>query len=333
MKYCPKCETRYEEEIIRFCTKDGTPLIEEEEPNFITMPSEGLAEEAEDDPNEVTVVRRNNVPVPPSIDEIDFEEPAPPPASERIVVPTIGETFAPPARPVQQSYQAPPRSNTALVVLVTIFGTVLVLGIGGAFLYLLQQSRSGTENTNVNTGPPNQNTELNTNLPLDSNFNFNVNSNTDANANANLKTPTPTPTPKPSPSPSPTPEETETPETNTNTRPPANTAPTPQTTPRPTGSPPANRTVNGGVLNGRAINLSVPTYPAAARAMHASGQVMVQVLVDEDGRVTSAKAINGHPLLRGAAEAAARQSRINPVRIQNENVKTSGFLIYNFRDN
>jgi TonB family protein len=91
--------------------------------------------------------------------------------------------------------------------------------------------------------------------------------------------------------------------------------------------------VNGGVLNGRAINLSVPAYPTAARQLHASGQVTVQVLVDENGRVTAAKAINGHPLLRGAAESAARLSRINPLRIDNENVKTSGFLIYNFREN
>ena len=67
--------------------------------------------------------------------------------------------------------------------------------------------------------------------------------------------------------------------------------------------------------------------------MRAAGQVMVEVSVDESGRVTSARAISGHPLLRNSAEAAARQSRINPVRIDNENVKTTGVLIYNFREN
>ncbi len=42
MKYCPVCQTRYDEEIMRFCTKDGTPLIDEEAPNFVEMPSEDV---------------------------------------------------------------------------------------------------------------------------------------------------------------------------------------------------------------------------------------------------------------------------------------------------
>jgi TonB family protein len=332
MKYCPKCDTRYDEEIIRFCTKDGTPLIPEEEPKFIEMPSEGISDVVEDDPNEITVIRRGRVDAPTPLDDIDFDEPEP---AERIVVPTVAEPVPLPGRAVPASYQAPPRkSNTALVVLATIVGTILVLGVGGAIILLLQQGRSPAANANVNINGANSNVDLNTNLNLDTNFNFNSVSNTvNANANANAKTPTPTPKPSATPSPTPSPDETATPMTNTNSRP-ANTAPTPMSTPRPTSSPPpANRPVNGGVLNGRAINLSVPQYPQAARMMHASGQVTVQVLVDEDGRVTSAKAIAGHPLLRGAAEAAARLSRINPVRIENENDKTTGFLVYNFREN
>ena len=39
MKYCPTCETRYDEDILRFCMKDGTPLLDEAEPNFIEMPA------------------------------------------------------------------------------------------------------------------------------------------------------------------------------------------------------------------------------------------------------------------------------------------------------
>jgi hypothetical protein len=69
MKYCPTCETRYDEDILRFCMKDGTPLLDEAEPNFIEMPSENLEAPAvevpdEDDPSEHTVIRRN-IPVPP----------------------------------------------------------------------------------------------------------------------------------------------------------------------------------------------------------------------------------------------------------------------------
>src|SRR5262245_7494307 len=78
MKYCPKCETKYEDDLIRFCTKDGSPLIAEEEPKFIQMPSEGIEEEA-DDPSEMTVIRRN-VTTPPPV----MQPPATPPPSGQV---------------------------------------------------------------------------------------------------------------------------------------------------------------------------------------------------------------------------------------------------------
>lgn len=49
-------------------------------------------------------------------------------------------------------------------------------------------------------------------------------------------------------------------------------------------------------------------YPAAARAVRATGEVIVAVKIDKAGKITSAKAENGHPLLRTAAEQAARSS-------------------------
>ena len=54
MKFCPVCQTRYDEEILRFCIKDGAPLVDEN-PSFTEMPSEGEAE----DIGEETVIRRN----------------------------------------------------------------------------------------------------------------------------------------------------------------------------------------------------------------------------------------------------------------------------------
>jgi TonB family protein len=64
--------------------------------------------------------------------------------------------------------------------------------------------------------------------------------------------------------------------------------------------------------------------------MGASGQVAVQVLIDEAGNVISAKATSGNPLLRPSAEAAARQSKINPIKVGNQSVKATGVLLYNF---
>ncbi len=317
--------------------KDGTPLVDEEEPSFVTMPSESLELTEEDDPGEITVIRRNGPPPPTDQNDDDMSFSDPPDPGQRFVVPTFEPERTPPGRPHVAQYQAPPRQNTLKIVVLTIIGTLLILAIGAAGMWLLSSDRSANSNLNVNTGAPNVNANLNTNLGIDTNFNFNASTNIDTNVNANLKTPTPSPTPKPSPSASATPTSTPTPDdddtpSNDNTRPRA--TPTPLPTQRTSPTPlPTNRPVNSGVLNGRAINLATPNYPFSARQVGASGRVEVMVLVDENGNVVSARAVSGHPLLRPAAEAAALQSRIMPARMDNHNVRSSGTLLYNFKNN
>jgi TonB family protein len=88
--------------------------------------------------------------------------------------------------------------------------------------------------------------------------------------------------------------------------------------------------ISGGVLNGKAIELPKPPYPATAKAVGAKGPVIVQVTVDENGRVLTAKAITGHPLLRAAAEAAAREARFTPTKLTGQAVQVSGVITYNF---
>ena len=90
--------------------------------------------------------------------------------------------------------------------------------------------------------------------------------------------------------------------------------------------------ISGGVLNEKAISLPQPTYPAAARAVRATGAVSVQVLVDEGGNVVFATALSGHPLLRAAAVSAARQARFAPTKLSGKPVKVSGVLTYNFSE-
>ncbi|MGI9036573.1 MAG: energy transducer TonB [Pyrinomonadaceae bacterium] len=88
--------------------------------------------------------------------------------------------------------------------------------------------------------------------------------------------------------------------------------------------------VSLGVLNGKATRLVMPTYPPAAKAVHASGAVNVQVSIDIEGNVISATAIGGHPLLRQAAEEVARQSKFNPVYLSGQRVEVTGVIVYNF---
>ena len=91
-----------------------------------------------------------------------------------------------------------------------------------------------------------------------------------------------------------------------------------------------SKTVSGGVLNGKATSLSKPEYPAAALAVRAEGAVSVQITIDEDGNISSATAISGHPLLRSAAVAAAQEAKFSPTFLNGQAVKVIGVLTYNF---
>jgi len=106
-------------------------------------------------------------------------------------------------------------------------------------------------------------------------------------------------------------------------------APPPEVKAKPTPAP-VPKTVSGGVLNGKATSLPKPAYPPAAKAVHAGGAVSVQVLISESGSVISASAVSGHPLLKAAAEAAARGARFSPTLLSGQPVKVSGVITYNF---
>ncbi len=94
--------------------------------------------------------------------------------------------------------------------------------------------------------------------------------------------------------------------------------------------PPVPKKISGGVLNGKATSLPKPPYPAAARAVRASGAVNVQVTISESGSVVSANAVSGHPLLRQAAEQAARGARFAPTLLSGQPVSVTGVIVYNF---
>lgn len=95
-------------------------------------------------------------------------------------------------------------------------------------------------------------------------------------------------------------------------------------------NPPPKFRVHSGILNGRAVKLVKPAYPAEASKAGAVGEVKVQLVFDEDGKVIWARAISGDPLLRTVCEDAAWQSTFPPLKLSGEPVKVMGFLVYNF---
>ena len=88
-----------------------------------------------------------------------------------------------------------------------------------------------------------------------------------------------------------------------------------------------------GVVNGKASSLPKPAYPPPALALNIQGKVDVQVTIDEAGKVISARAVSGHPLLRAAAEKAAWSARFTPTLLSTVPVKVTGVIVYNFTKN
>jgi TonB family protein len=102
--------------------------------------------------------------------------------------------------------------------------------------------------------------------------------------------------------------------------------PTPQAKPKP-------RIVSKGPITGEAISRIEPPYPHAAKLAGVSGIVKVQILIDETGKVVSASAVSGHPLLIRAAVQAAHQWRFRPTMLGDQPVKVSGFINFDFNFN
>ncbi len=116
----------------------------------------------------------------------------------------------------------------------------------------------------------------------------------------------------------------------TGTRPVTIDMPDPPPTPAPPAPAPPKIIRVSKVLNSQAISLPKPMYPQMAKQIRVQGVVTVQVLIDENGRVVSAKAVSGHPLLVPEAQKAALQARFSPTVINEQPVKVSGVITYNF---
>ena len=175
MKFCPNCQTTYTDNTLRFCLQDGTQLAEVSDAST-DMPTVAFNESE-------TIVS----PKPPQqVVRINLPEPQPQ-NQERIERPQIIEQ----PRIVEQPRIAPQpvetrKSNTALTVLATILGMVVIFGIGGAW-FLLNSRKTEVTAVNTNTAT--------TNRQLDSNS---------ANSqiqNANIVKPTAAPTATPIPKP------------------------------------------------------------------------------------------------------------------------------------
>lgn len=115
-------------------------------------------------------------------------------------------------------------------------------------------------------------------------------------------------------------------------------APPPDTQSAPAPAPPkrADRPTGperlpDGVLAARATRRVPPRYPAAAESARIEGLVVVDLEVNEKGRVTSASVRSGPAMLRDAALTAAREWTFAPLLVDDVPTKVTGSISFNFR--
>jgi len=89
--------------------------------------------------------------------------------------------------------------------------------------------------------------------------------------------------------------------------------------------------VEGGVINGKAISKPQPAYPQDAMRARASGTIVVEVVIGENGAVLSACARGeGHPSLKVSSEFAAYRARFTPTLVNGKPIKVKGVITYRF---
>ncbi len=84
------------------------------------------------------------------------------------------------------------------------------------------------------------------------------------------------------------------------------------------------------VLRKAAIVLPEPQYPEDAELARASGPVQVEMIIDQNGVVTAARATSGNPMLFDAATSAARQARFLMSAFSDRPTSAYSVLTYNF---
>lgn len=87
------------------------------------------------------------------------------------------------------------------------------------------------------------------------------------------------------------------------------------------------------ILQGKAIERAVPGYPELAKKIRLQGDVSVEVIVSPDGRVESARAVSGHPMLASGAVDAARRWRFGPTLLNGIPVRVTGVIVFVFKLN
>jgi len=86
-------------------------------------------------------------------------------------------------------------------------------------------------------------------------------------------------------------------------------------------TPSATQHVSSGVMQGMLIDKIIPVYPAIARAIHASGTVVLQATISRTGTIENLRVMSGPQMLRQAALDAVKQWLYRPYMLNGQPVE------------
>ena len=281
---------------MQFCLDDGSPLVAEPERNLGANADATLH------------LPGHSTEQPPTIRST---QPSTIRSNQQSTIGAVGAGAGPIAAETMAGANGNRRSRSLLWVMLA-----LIIGGSGIAIALIvtrarQPDTASSSQTGTSTAPPSPSP----NIVESSSPTIDSKGAPNAPVKEEVKPEKPTPLPKVTPLTKPTPAK----------------ADVREEQPSPPSRPPPQAPISGGVLNGKAVRLVQPSYPAIARTAHVSGTVTVQVTIDESGNVISAHATSGHPLLQSSAVAAARASKFSPTKLSGQPVKVSGVIIYNFQ--
>ena len=84
------------------------------------------------------------------------------------------------------------------------------------------------------------------------------------------------------------------------------------------------------MMEGNLIRRVQPAYPPLARSARIQGQVVLAVVISEEGMIENLRVLEGHPMLVRAALDAVSQWRYRPYVLNNEPVEVETRITVNF---
>ncbi len=93
---------------------------------------------------------------------------------------------------------------------------------------------------------------------------------------------------------------------------------------------PTTARVSSGVMTGMLLHKVLPTYPALARAMRASGRVELQATISRGGTIENLRVMSGLAVFQQAALDAVKQWRYQPYLLNGQSVEVETTINVDF---